>query len=465
MSTASRYRLVRHRPVLVCLLLISMSVCLSRESAKAEGASFGRVTGFELRNGLQIVVIQDHRTPVVIHMVWYKVGSADDPPGACGLAHLLEHLTFSALDAGQGESFAQTMSRLGAIDNATTGPDSTVYFQRVARERLFDVMSVEARRMSGLSVAAEQVARERGVIREERRLVVESDPLKLLTEQVMASLYLNHGYGRPPIGWSADIEALTLQDALGAYRGFYGPANAVVVVAGDVTPSEVLGLITHTYDPVALHRLPPSRRPVAEPPPLSSRRVEMSAPGVTQPILVRYYLTPSFRTAGPLQAESLEVLATILGNGHAGRLTSTIVTGKNAVLAAGAKYFGESRDSGQFAIFLDVPARGDVRTAEAALDRALAELLSAGVSGDELARAKSAIEARAIIESDDQQALATRYGEALAAGRSIEDVAELPERIASVTAADVQAAARAFLQAPRSVTGVLMPSASTEATQ
>jgi zinc protease len=426
--------------------------------AGAEEAAFGTATSFTLANGLEMVVIEDHRTPVVTHMVWYKIGGVDDPPGASGLAHLIEHLMFRSFDAGAPESFAQIMSRLGAVYNATTGPDATWYFQRAAKEHLPELMAVEARRMSGLAVTDEEVATERSVVREERRLVVDSNPLQLLSERVMATLYRHHGYGRPPIGAPDTILTLKRADALAAYRRFYVPANAVVVIAGDVTPMEVRKLAAGTYEGVAASAAP-VRAAVAEPEPVEARRVEITDARAAQPTLVRYYLTPSYRTAAAGEAESLEVLAGILGAGEASRLNRALVNHRKLALSAGAKFFGDGRDGGQLALFVRLSEAGDVHAAEQALDVVLADLLTTGVGADELAQAKAAIEARLILHGDGQQQLAARYGEALASGRSLPDITGLPARLAVVGRSDVDQAARAFLLPHRSVTGVLTPEA------
>lgn len=433
------------------------ALCLPRAGdAWSDEAPFGTATSLTLANGLQVVTIEDHRSPVITHMVWYKFGGADDPPGAAGLAHLLEHLMFRSLDIGAPESFAQIMSRLGAVDNATTGLDSTWYFQRAAKENLPELMAVEARRMGGIAVTEDQAAAERAIVRQERRLVVESNPLQLLGERVLAALYQNHAYGRAPIGAAEDILTLKREDALTAHRSFYGPANAIVVIAGDVTPAQVGELATQTYGAVA-GREPPARRAVPEPPALGARRVEMTDVRTVHPTLVRYYQTPSYRTAGSNQAESLEVLAALLGDGRAGRLNRALVHRQGVAIAAGAKFFGAGRDSGQFALFVSLPEGGDVHAAEQALDALLIDLLASGVEAEELAQAKSSISLRLILSDDSQQRLAGRYGEALAAGRSLTDLAGLAARLAQVGQSDVERAAREFLTAPRSVTGVLTP--------
>ncbi len=445
-----------------CFLVTLLATALPSTVRAQDEAPVGEVTSFTLDNGLQIVVIEDHRVPVVTHMVWYKIGSIDDPQGASGLAHLLEHLMFKSFDAGAEESFAQIMSRLGAIDNATTGADSTNYFQRVAKERLIDVMAVETRRMSGLTLKEDQVLIERDVVREERRSIFESDPIKLMAEQMMAALYQNHSYRRPPIGWSHEISTLKLEDALSAYKSFYIPANAVVVIAGDVTPSYVRELAAQTYATIKGDRQPPHRLVTVEPEPIASRRVDMVDDRAPQPALFRSYLTPSYRSAAPLQAESLEVLATILGEGETSRLHRALVIGEKLALGIGSRYFGEGRDSGRVAIFAIVPATGDLQNVEQRIDRVIDDLLGAGITDDELARAKAAIEARLIIASDNQKKLATRYGEALAVGRTVEEVTDAPNRLAQVTKADIETAARTFLAKQRSVTGFLTPAKTKE---
>ncbi len=437
-------------------------------AARAEQAPVGKVTSFALDNGLQIVVVEDHRVPVVTHMVWYKIGSIDDPQGKSGLAHLLEHLMFKtcslARDA-QKETFSAAIARLGAIDNATTTHDATHYFQRVAKERLKDVMALEAGRMAQLNFKEDEVVTERAVVREERRSNIESDPIKLLAEQLTGTLYFNHSYGRPPIGWSHEIAGLTLEDARAAYERYYIPANAIVVIAGDITPSEVRALANQTYGKIKTNRSAPERLGNIEPEPIASRRLMLADARVPQPAFFRYYLAPSYHTAKPMQAESLEVLMTILGDGETSRLYRALVTEGKTALAVGARYFGEGRDSGRIVIFAIAPNTNALTPAEAQLDEALSDVVKNGISEEELSRAKTAIEARLIIESDNQMRLASRYGQALSVGRTVEDVAGLPERITKVTKADVEAAARDFLVLRRSVTGNLVPAENKKSAQ
>ena len=206
---------------------------------------------FTLANGLQVVVIPDHRTPVVTQMIWYKVGSADETPGKSGLAHFLEHLMFKGTAKHPAGEFSQTVLRIGGNENAFTSTDYTGYFQRVPREQLGKMMEFEADRMTGLILKDENVLPERDVVLEEFNMRVANNPDARLTEQIMAALYLNHPYGRPVIGWHHEIEKLDREDALAFYRRFYAPNNAILVIAGDVDANDVRPLAERTFGEVA----------------------------------------------------------------------------------------------------------------------------------------------------------------------------------------------------------------------
>src|SRR6266700_1506926 len=246
----------------------------------SETARTGAVSDFTLDNGLEVVVIPDHRTPVVTHMIWYRVGSADETPGKSGLAHFLEHLMFKGTAKAPPGKFAQTINEMGGQENAFTSNDYTAFYQRIPREQLETVMAFEADRMTG-------------VVLEEQNQRVANDPGAQLTEQVQAALYLNHPYGRPVIGWRHEIEALTREDALAFYRRFYTPNNAVVVIAGDVSAEAVGALAQETYGKVARRsELGPRLRP-QEPQPVSMRQVTLADSRVAQPSLNRSYLVPS----------------------------------------------------------------------------------------------------------------------------------------------------------------------------
>src|ERR1700754_3749126 len=226
--------------------------------AFSAGSAFAQTTvtserpaSFTLDNGLQVVVIPDHRTPVVTQMIWYKVGSADETPGKSGLAHFLEHLMFKGTAKHPVGEFSQTVLKVGGNENAFTSVDYTGYFQRVPRDQLPGMMEFEADRMTGLVLKDENVLPERDVVLEEYNMRVANSPDAQLTEQIMAELYLNHPYGRPVIGWHAEIEKLGREDALEFYKRFYAPNNATLVIAGDVTADEIRPTIEQTFGPIA----------------------------------------------------------------------------------------------------------------------------------------------------------------------------------------------------------------------
>ena len=270
-------------------------------SGQAEGP---QISHFTLDNGLEVVVIPDHRTPVVTHMIWYRVGSADEQAGKSGLAHFLEHLMFKGTDKNPQGRFSQTLATIGGQENAFTTADYTGYFQRIAREYLPTVMEFEADRMTGLVLTDANVLPERDVVLEEYNMRVANSPEARFGEQVAAALYLNHPYGRPVIGWRSELEKLNREDALAFYRRFYTPNNAVVVIAGDVTGAEVRPLAEKTYGKVARRaEIGPRMRP-QEPPPVAVRQVTLADPRVAQPSLQRSYLVPSDATAKPGRGRS-----------------------------------------------------------------------------------------------------------------------------------------------------------------
>lgn len=416
-----------------------------------------RASSFKLANGLEVVVVPDHRAPVVTHMVWYRVGAADEPPGSSGIAHFLEHLMFKSTENISSGEFSKIISRLGGQDNAFTSQDATAYFQRIAKERLAQVMDMEAERMVNLRLTEKEVLTERDVILEERRSRVENNPQAILDEQMNATLYYSHPYGIPVIGWEHEIAKLSREDALSFYKRHYGPNNAIVVVTGDVTPEEVRKLAEQTYGKVAVNpQIAPRRRPM-DPEQRSARRVELKDPRAGKPSIQRYYVTPSYVTAEPLEAEALDLLMKIVGSGATSRLYQKLVVQDGVASSAGGWYGGTSMDFGKIAVYA-VPADGHtLERVEAGIDAVLAEVAGNGVTDEELDRAKKAYLAEYIYESDSQSTLARRYGWGLVIGRTLAEIDAWPEQIAKVTRDDIRKVAVRYFQARRSVTGTLIP--------
>ena len=308
---------------LIAVLLMSLA-WLTAAPGDARAQVFNP-TQFLLGNGMQVILIEDHRAPVVHHMVWYRVGAADEQPGMSGVAHYLEHLMFKGTPNVAPGEFSKIVAREGGRDNAFTSSDYTGYFQTIARDRLELVMRMEAERMHQLAPREADAKPELQVVMEERLSRTDNNPAGLFGEQLDAAQYLNHPYGRPVIGWPAEIQRLTLNDAMAFYRSHYAPNNAILIVAGAVRPAELKALAEKYYGMIPMRPVPPRVRP-QEPPQLAARRLSMTDARVAQASLRRSYLAPS-RTAGEKQhAVPLAVLAEIL-NGPTGRLHKMLVQG------------------------------------------------------------------------------------------------------------------------------------------
>lgn len=415
---------------------------------------------FTLANGLQVVVIPDHRTPVVTQMIWYRVGSADETPGKSGLAHFLEHLMFKGTSKHPAGEFSQTVLRVGGNENAFTSSDYTGYFQRVPREQLGSMMEFEADRMTGLVLKDENVLPERDVVLEEFNMRVANNPEARLTEQIMAALYLNHPYGRPVIGWHQEIEQLDREDALAFYKRFYAPNNAILVVAGDVEADEVRPLAERTFGAVAAQpAIAPKRIRPQEPEPAAPRTVTLSDPRVEQPGLRRYYLVPSATTAAAGESAVFDVLAQLMGGGSNSYLYRRLVIEHPLAVNAGAAYQGASLDATQFTISASPRPGVTFAQVEQVIDDVIADIGQNGVRSEDLERVKTQLIAETVYAQDNQATLARWYGGAMSTGLSIEDIRKWPERIRAVTGGEVRDVVRKWFDKNRSVTGYLIKDA------
>jgi zinc protease len=436
-------------PMAIMMLASALPVSYARAEPRA--------TEFTLSNGMDVVVIPDHRAPVVTHMVWYKVGAADEPKGVSGIAHFLEHLMFKSTDKIAVGEFSKIISRLGGQDNAFTGQDVTSYHQRISKERLGTVMEMEADRMEHLRLTPEEVATERQVILEERRSRIDNNPTALLDEQMNATLYLSHPYGIPVIGWEHEMAKLSREDALRFYKRYYAPNNAILVVAGDVTPEEVKRLAEETYGKVPANTEVGIRKRPEEPPHIASRRLELKDPRAGNASFHRYYVAPSYSTAKPGEAESLDLLMKILADGSTSRLYRKLVVEDKIAATTGGDYSGWGLDGGAVSLYAVAAGSNGLDKIEASVDSVLDDIRTHGVTEIELARAKKSLLADYIYESDNQASLARRYGWGVAVGRSVADIEKWPQAIASVTPDDVKRAAETYLDLRGSVTGWLEP--------
>jgi zinc protease len=447
-----------HRFAAILVAASFSTFALSASDVRAQTTvTSERPASFTLPNGLQVVVIPDHRTPVVTQMIWYKVGSADETPGKSGLAHFLEHLMFKGTAKHPVGEFSQTVLKIGGNENAFTSTDYTGYFQRVPRDQLAKMMEFEADRMTGLVLKDENVLPERDVVLEEFNMRVANNPDARLTEQIMAALYLNHPYGRPVIGWHQEIEKLDREDALAFYRRFYAPNNAILVIAGDIEAAEVRPMAERTFGAVAAQPAigAPRLRP-QEPTPAASRTVTLADPRVEQTGLRRYYLVPSATTAAAGESAALDVLAQLMGNGANSYLYRALVIDKPLAISASAGYQGTSLDATQFLISVSPKPGVEFAQIEQVIDSVIADVGQNTVRAEDLERVKTQLIAEAIYAQDNQATLARWYGGAMTTGLSIDDIRSWPDRIRAVTAEQVREAAQKWLDKKRSVTGYLI---------
>lgn len=477
---ASRPRPSGRAPALAALLALSTAMsalpALAQDATAPEAATVAAVpeaatetgpdtgapmpegiTHFTLPNGLETVVIQDERAPVVVQMVWYRIGAADEVPGKSGIAHYLEHLMFKGTDTLEPGELSKTVTANGGSDNAFTSWDFTAYFQRIASDRLPLVMEMEADRMANLNIRDEDWQAERQVVLEERAQRVDSDPTALFMEEMNAIVYDNHPYGRPIIGWRDEIEALTRDDAVAWYDEHYSPNEAVLVIAGDVTPEEARALAEKHYGAIpAKGEAEPRLRP-QEPPKRTERRIEMSDLRVAQPRMIRTTLAPERNPGEQEQAAALSVLAALLGGSSQTSVLARELMLPGKALWAGASYDGLSLDATEFRLSL-IPAP-DVtpEEAEAALDAVIERFLAEGPDPEALERVKVQIRAEEIYGRDSAHGRAYDYGQGLSTGLSVQDVNDWPAVLDAVTAEDVMAAARLVLTEGGAVTGWLTP--------
>ncbi len=433
---------------------------------------------YTLPNGLQVILVENHRAPILSAMLWYRVGGADDPVGQTGLAHFLEHMMFKGTQNLKEGEHSRLLARVGATENAFTGPDYTAYFATLASANLPLFLRLESERMHHLILDEKSTEIEKSVIREERRQTTENEPSAKLVEGLNALLYLNHPYGRPNIGWDSEIKAVTTAQLKKFYKKYYKPQNALLILSGAVKAESALPLIAHYFNAASTttkttKKTNPIKRPVlrerTQRQDLSGAvKLELSDKRIEQPQWLRLYAAPSYRTAKKSAADNdfniaaanpyaLEVLAEILGHSELGRFYS--VLGRQQALVAGASvsYNPERFDDASFAISLS--PRPDITPAavEKAAEELLAEIAEKGVSTEEVNAAKKRLERSALFARDSLMTSGYSFGLAFAGGQSAADVEAWPERIGRVTSKEINAAARIILQQKGHVSGWLLP--------
>jgi len=410
---------------------------------------------FTLDNGMQVVVITNARAPVVQHMVWYKVGAADEGPGESGIAHFLEHLMFKGTERFPGSTFSDTIARNGGRENAFTSFDYTAYFQTISRDRLPMMMEMEADRMTNLTLTDKEIVPERDVVLEERRQRVDSTPRGILGEQAAAVSYLNYPYRRPVIGWAHEIAALDRERIIAFYKRWYAPNNAILVVEGDITIDELRPLAEKTYGMIP-RGADIERARVDEPPQTAERRISYTDVRVRQPSWSRSYLASSYHWGDSENAESLEVAAEVLGGSASSKLYRKLVIESGIALSAGAYYSADAVGPGRFGVYASPKPGVTMGDLEAAVDAVLADFMAEGVNADDVERAKDRMQTAAIFARDNFGTGARAFGAALSMGGAVNDVETWPNRIAAVTPDAINAAIKMTLSKAQSVTALLL---------
>lgn len=434
-------------------LLAGTASAQDDKAAEAEN----QIVDFTLDNGLEVVVIPDRRAPVVTHMLWIKVGSADEEPGKSGIAHFLEHLMFKGTENHPQGEFSARIAEVGGRENAFTSYDYTAYFQQVAPEHLEEMMQFESDRLTGLVLTDEVVDPERQVVIEERNSRIETRPNAILGEAINATLYQNSGYGVPIIGWMHEIEQLNRQDALEFYQRYYAPNNAILIVAGDVDAEDVRVLAEEYYGPIPANPDLGERIRTQEPPQRTARTVTLRDERVTVPGYSRTWLVPSYTTADEGEAEALDLLAEILGGGIRSRLYQALVVEQGIASSAGAYYRGTALNDTSFGVYGAPRGEATLEDVERAADAEIGRIAQDGITEEELEAAKNRYLRSVIFARDDQSGMANLYGSALTTGSTVRDVAEWPDRIRAVEADAIKAAAERYLDSSRAVTGYLLP--------
>ncbi|SUZ31680.1 putative zinc protease [Roseibaca ekhonensis] len=431
------------------LLLASLGAIVAALPALANTVSHST-----LDNGMEVVVIEDNRAPVVVHMVWYRVGAADEPARKSGIAHFLEHLMFKGTDDLAPGEFSAVVEANGGRDNAFTSWDYTGYFQRVAADRLGLMMQMEADRMTDLALTEDQWRPERDVILNERGQVVESQVGRQFNEAMLAALYKSHPYGTPIIGWRHEMETLNGDDAKAFYRQHYAPNNAILVVAGDVSADDALELARTHYGAIPANPDMVERARAMEPPHLAERRVTMEDARVGTPYVSRMYLAPTRHDTE--DAAALQMLAALLG----GSPTTSVLERKlnfeqGVALSAWANYRGMARDYGMFSLGI-APVEGiSLEEGEAALDAAIVEFVQDGVDTEQFERVRQQIRASEIYALDNVQGRARQYGVGLSIGLDVDEIETWIDALDAVTPEQVIDAASLLLDRNSSVTGYL----------
>lgn len=436
--------------LLICFAIFGVGFVfpLSAEAEQRFDLSY-----FKLKNGLEVVILPNHRAPLALVQIYYKVGAADGPAGKNGIAHFLEHLLFKGTK--KFPDFDDQIELRGGSNNATTNQDVTVYYEMMAKEYLPLMLELEADRMVNIQLTDQVVLPERDVILEERRQRIDNSPEAQLGEALDTVLYLNHPYRLPIIGWEHEIAGLTTKDALDFYQTHYAPNNAVLIISGDVKPEEAKPMVEKFFGPLEARNVPPRQR-LQEPPREASASIEFRSKLVELPGFNRTYIAPSYRTAKSNDAYALTLLSEIW-DGTTGQFYRDLSVEKKIAANAGASYSPRPYDESSFALWAYLYRPEQIDQASQSFDKIIQTLKEKGVTADELQRAKKRLKINSIKTAADLFGPANIIGNALATGRSLEDVQKWQDHIEAVTNDDIIRAANLVFQDRNKVDARILP--------
>lgn len=417
---------------------------------------------FKLDNGLEVIIIPNSRAPVVTSMIWYKVGAADEPQGLSGMAHYFEHLMFKGTEKLAPGEFSRVVKKLGGNDNAFTGQDYTAYFQTIAVEHLDKMLSMEADRMVNLNVPKEHFKSEKKVVLEERRQRTENDPKGLFGEQMRSSLFINHPYGTPTIGWMDEIKTYNWKGVKTFYDTWYAPNNAIIIISGDVTIQSVRPLIEKHFGHLKPKQLPKRNRP-SIPKAIGETEMILKHPSIHQPSFTKIFLAPSFHI-NKKDALALQVLEQIMSAGPTTRLYKSLVVENKKAISVGLSYNGTALDYGTISLSATPTADNkDLNILQKNVEKEIQKIQQNGITNKELQDAKQQLIDSAIYARDSLSGPAMVIGYGITTGSSLDDIENWPDMIKAVTIKDVQNVAKKYLDpkhpwARSAVTGYLYPS-------
>lgn len=418
--------------------------------------TFSQVQEFTLNNGLKILVKEDHRAPIAVSMIWYHVGSADEPGGITGVSHAIEHMMFKGTEKFPLGVFSKTIADIGGQTNAFTSNDYTAFYEKTDASKLATSFELEADRMNHLLLDANEFAKEIKVIQEERRLRTEDNPQALAFERFLATAHLSAPYHHPVIGWMSDLKHMTVDDIRVWYKKYYAPNNATLVVVGDVNPNQVKALAEKYFGALASHPIP-ERKFQKEPPQLGEKIVHVQAIAKL-PLILMGYTVPSVNTAiNSYEPYALEVIAGILDAGDSARFTKNLIRNKNIAAGVDTNYNPYARYQTQFTIYGSPSQNHTVGELQNGILKELDDLKKYLVSDKELQRIKNQIIAQKTFEKDSIFGQATELGLLETIGIGWQKADEYTKAINAITPQQVQQTAQDYFQEKSRTIAILEP--------